>query len=377
MAVALALTAMSDLDYLLGEIAESLQLDPTQYERMRESYEAVCRWLSAPESGVGAYRPSMYAQGSTAIGTTVKPKRNDEFDLDFVLQVERWAGSPMALYNAVYSRLNAHGVYGPKLKPMRRCVRIEYAGQFHLDIVPATLVASPTPTNILITDTTMQSWTSSNPKGFARWFLNQARTSLIKAERKIEPLPKPLSVDEKEVLALVVQLMKRHRDELFANETNEDSIPRSIVLTTLAGMYYQREQSAAEALRNICARIEVAIAAAHPRQIAVPNPTDANESFCESFNKAPEGYRNFQLLIRTLRTDIDELLAPRLGLDATQKKLAKMFGETPAGRAVGMLTERIAKLRGNGALRTSASGLAIVSSTTRGTQVPANRFYGN
>ena len=30
---------MSDLDYLLGEIAESLQLDPGQYNRMHESYE--------------------------------------------------------------------------------------------------------------------------------------------------------------------------------------------------------------------------------------------------------------------------------------------------------------------------------------------------
>jgi hypothetical protein len=368
---------MSDLDYLLSEIAESLQLDPTQYDRMHESYDAVCRWLSAPESPVGDYRPTMYAQGSTAIGTTVKPKRDDEFDLDFVLQVEGWNGSPMALYNAVYSRLNAHGAYSPKLKPMRRCVRIEYAGQFHLDIVPATLIASPTPTNILITDSTTQSWTSSNPKGFARWFLNQARTSMMKAERKIEPLPKPLSVEEKEVLALAVQLMKRRRDELFANEQNEDSIPRSIVLTTLAGMYYQREESAAEALRNICMRIETAIAAAHPFQISVPNPTDANESFCESFDKAADGYRNFQMFIRTLRTDMDELLAARPGLDAIPKKLAKMFGETPTGRAVGMLTERIAKLRGAGALRTSASGLAIVSSTTKGTTVPANRFYGN
>lgn len=131
----------------------------------------------------------MFAQGSTAIGTTVKPKRDDEFDLDFVLQVEGWNGSPMALCNAVYSRLSAHGMYSSKLKPMRRCVRIEYAGEFHLDIVPAVLIASPTPTNILITDSNTQSWTSSNPKGFARWFLNRARTSLTKAERKIEPLP--------------------------------------------------------------------------------------------------------------------------------------------------------------------------------------------
>ncbi|CAN5442063.1 hypothetical protein BH09GEM1_BH09GEM1_07400 [soil metagenome] len=235
MAVALAPTSMSDLDYLLGEIAESLQLDATHHERMRDSYEAVCRWLSAPESPVGSYRPTMYAQGSAAIGTTVKPKRDDEFDLDFVLQVERWTGSPMDLYDAVYRRLNEHGVYSPKLKLMRRCVRIEYAGQFHLDIVPAALVASPTPTSILITDSATQSWTSSNPKGFARWFLTQARSSLMKAERKIEPLPKPLSVEEKEVLALAVQLMKRHRDEFFANEQNEDRIPRSIVLTTLAG----------------------------------------------------------------------------------------------------------------------------------------------
>lgn len=376
MAVALALNSTTDLDYLLGEIAESLQLEPTQYDRMHESYDAVCRWLSAREGGMGSFSPTMYAQGSAAIGTTIKPKREDEFDLDFVFQVAGFNGTAMELYQAVFNRLKANGTYAPKLKPMRRCVRIEYAGQFHLDIVPAILIGPPTGTNIWITDTKTQHWTPSNPKGFARWFVNQATIGLAKAERKIEPLPRPMSVEEKDVLALVVQLMKRYRDEMFASEPNEDNIPRSIVLTTLAGMYYQREESAAEAVRNICARIEAAIASASPQWIRVPNPTDPNESFCESFKKGPNGYQNFQKLVRALRQEMDELLMQSQGIEATKNKLAKMFGEAPTVRAVGKWTERVAKLRSSGGLRASASGLAIVGATKGGASVPSNRFYG-
>ncbi len=68
--------------------------------------------------------------------------------------LERLADGPL---RRGVQQVDAHGVHSPKLKPMRRCVRIEYVGQFHLDIVPAALVASPTPTNILITDSTTQS----------------------------------------------------------------------------------------------------------------------------------------------------------------------------------------------------------------------------
>jgi hypothetical protein len=163
---------------------------------------------------------------------------------------------------------------------------------------------------------------------------------------------------------------------MFAKEPNEDNIPRSIVLTTLAGMYYQREESAAEALRNICARIEAAIASASPQWIKVPNPTDPNESFCESFKKGPDAYQSFQKLVRALRQEMDELLTQNQGIEAMQKKLAKMFGEAPTVRAMGKWTERVANLRSSGALRASASGLAIVSSTKSGTSVPPNRFYG-
>jgi hypothetical protein len=377
MAVALAPATMTDLDYLLSEVAESLQLDESQYDRMRASYEAVCRWLSASESPFGAYDSTMYAQGSTAIGTTVKPKRHDEFDLDFVFQVDGWRDSAMGLSGAVYDRLRANGAYSQKLQQMRRCVRIDYRGEFHLDIVPAVLIAQPSPTSIYITDTATGLWSPSNPKAYAQWFLKQARTRLLKAERKIEPLPRPLSVEGKEVLVLAVQLMKRRRDELFAMQVNEDSIPRSIVLTTLAAMYYQYEASAAEAVRNICMRVQTAIIAAQPRRIDVPNPTDSNENFAESFNKAPDAYTNLQGFVRTLRRDMDELLVPGLGIDAITKKLTQMFGDKPAGRAIEMFTERISKARNSGTLRSTSAGLSLFGQTSKGTPVPPSRFYGD
>jgi hypothetical protein len=72
------------------------------------------------------------------IGTTIRPWRGEEFDLDIVCQLHDCDNhAPLTVYNAVADRLRDHTSYRTLLEPKDRCLRINYAGNFHLDIIPA------------------------------------------------------------------------------------------------------------------------------------------------------------------------------------------------------------------------------------------------
>ena len=62
----------SEIFSILDEIGEDLDLTETQFERARQSYGAVGDWLSASSDPLLA-SVLVYLQGSTALGTAVKP----------------------------------------------------------------------------------------------------------------------------------------------------------------------------------------------------------------------------------------------------------------------------------------------------------------
>ena len=131
-------SANRDLDEILDLIGVSVQLTPTQFDRAETSYHAVGEWLDAPDSPIRRYRPTAFAQGSLALDTTVKPLSHTEFDLDLVCLVQvSDTVSPAAVYDFLLKRMRDHGTYDKIIVEMPRCIRLDYSGDFHLDIVPA------------------------------------------------------------------------------------------------------------------------------------------------------------------------------------------------------------------------------------------------
>lgn len=259
------LTAVTSqaLDDLLAEVCNVLRLTATQYENAKAKYEAVGEWLSAPQSSLAASDPDIYPQGSMALRTTVRPLSYEEYDLDIVVHVTRSADGPQGLYEAVYRRLKGHGEYAKKLERKNRCLRLNYAGDFHLDILPARSDLVRRGTCIEVPDRELACWKASNPLGYRSWFESRCKattTGLIKARQA--PLPPNQSSDLNAVLRLVVQLLKRRRSIAFRQ--NESSAPRSIVLTTLAGEAYRGETSLTEALTCVLERVASQIADASP-----------------------------------------------------------------------------------------------------------------
>ena len=127
------------LDDLLERICSKLQITPTQHEQADDRYRAIGDWLEAEGSPLARAKPVIYPQGSLRIGTTVRPLTRREYDLDLVCELEldwRRIPNPVILLDVVEMRLKDHETYRTMLERKNRCIRVKYANQFHLDILP-------------------------------------------------------------------------------------------------------------------------------------------------------------------------------------------------------------------------------------------------
>jgi hypothetical protein len=361
------------LNDLLIHIAVSLQLTPTQYRDAVRHYEAVARWLNAPDSPLARYAPSIFPQGSLRIGTTVRPIGRDEYDLDLVCEFLAMLSfqDPLWVLDLVECRLRAHGTYGPMVERMNRCVRLNFAGQFHLDILPGRPDAMLGGTHILVPDRRREDWKPSNPKGYAAWFDQQAALRRVEMVRAIEPLPPPEGAEDKTPLQLAVQLFKRWRDVRY---DDPDLAPISIVLTTLAGTHYLGEEHPLDAFAGIVRRIDDSMPTSG--RLRVYNPAHPAEDLSERWDANPAAYAAFVSGIRDLREKLSG--APSLvGLPRLREFLEALFGQDVATRAVREQAQTIERARAHGTLSLlgTASGLATVP--TRGsTRVRNSTFYG-
>ncbi len=335
----------AQLDDLLTRICEALQLSPSQHDLAVERYAAVGRWLAAPGSSLARFRPEIYPQGSLRIGTTTKPLKRQEYDLDAVAEFQVATTAfprPVILLDLLEGRLLEHSQYSTMLERKNRCIRLNYAKEFHIDF----LSGCPDPrlggTCLLVPDRSLGAWKESNPKGFARWFDGVAESGFAFAEKAIEPVPDPEAVSEKAALRLVVQLLKRWRDVVFG--AHEDLAPRSILLTTLAATYYDRSSSTVDAVSGVLRGIVDALPSGGAPLVVV-NPTNRHEILSECWEKYPQGYTLFVGRIQALMVTWERLQAAGVGLPSVAAILGKLFGEPVTQEALKAQAASIQTLR--------------------------------
>lgn len=289
---------------LLARIAQELQLDKTRLEKMETAYNAVAEVLKKDDEFFNDLEIEVYAQGSKRIGTTVKPINDEDFDLDTVLHIYDlyYNHSPEQVYNALVKALEKDSCYKTIMEKKKRCVRLNYKSDFHMDILPACMPNSYDKENIRIPEKALKNWSSGNPKGYGNWFLNIANsvempmlrkysTVLLEAKVETEPLPKELYL--KTPLQRAVQLFKRYRDIYFQDKDYPIS---SVVITTLVATLYQRESSIFETIDNVARRIkDNYLESINKRErFKVLNPVNTAEDFTDSWtNKHYESFYNF------------------------------------------------------------------------------------
>jgi hypothetical protein len=286
----------AQIDDLLARAAEKLQLDKTRREKIESSYKSIQDVLGNDQIYFHSKNFEIYPQGSVRIGTTVKPIAENEFDLDIVLHIKDNVyekTDPMKVFNELKRVLLENGNYKDKVKPKTRCVRINYTGDYHMDILPGCQYNAYNEDKIIIPDREFKEWLISNPRGYAKWFLAKAdsvKQTLLEKAYSAEEIP----TDEfatKKPLQRAVQIIKRYRD-LFFEKTPDYATP-SIVLTTLAGQLYQNQDSIFETIDSIITQINSKINLSRTKRIKVLNPVDNEEDFTDKWEREPQYYTEF------------------------------------------------------------------------------------
>jgi hypothetical protein len=308
---------------LLARIAFELQLDKTRLNRMESAYNAVYELLKKDEDFFDGVEIELYTQGSKKIGTTVKPINDDDFDLDVVLHIHEMytKHNPVDIYNKLVKALEKDTYYKEILEKKDRCIRLNYRGDFHMDILPGCLI-EPNDLNLLaIPEKKLISWSSANPKGFSEWFLRITKSAkksllmrfseqlILEAKINREELPED-NIYNKTPLQQAVQLIKRNRDIYFQNK---DFPVSSIVITTLMGQFYEQQDSIYSTIDGVLSALRNQIVSVKQsgEKFKIVNPVNPDEVFTDSWTD--KHYSSFYEFIEdiyskwmTLKQDFEE-----------------------------------------------------------------------
>lgn len=356
-------------DDVLEQIAEALDIPTSTLEEARKRYESLGAWLDRPESSLSEYDPVISPQGSILLGTVTRPlTKTEEYDIDLVclLKASKSDFTQKSLKEAVgyEAKLYAQARNMEK-KPQegRRCWTVHYAdgAQFHMDVLPALPDAGKyqlileqrgygalahgralTGQAIAITDNTLpqyiaftEDWPQSNPAGYAAWFRSRMVVQLMEMKKtlasrqlvtaSVEDIP---DHEVKTPLQRAIQLLKRHRDCMFAD--NGDHKPISIIITTLAAHAYNNESTISSALQSILIHMEQYIEH-RGDEVWIANPVNPAENFADKWAEEPRKRENFDrwleraradfaLYIRASRFDeIPEVLKENLGTELVDR----------------------------------------------------------
>lgn len=368
------------LDTILLTICNKLQLPESKYELAVKRYQTISQIIQAAPVFKGV-ELNMYAQGSFRLKTTVKPLGEEEYDLDFVVEISAntaGAMSPNELYNHIYRILSKDGIHNEMLEKKARCIRVNYANDFHLDIMPGKQIKSGKH-EILVPDKELMQWYHhSNPIDYADWFEEQARKGIISEINKLrriqcsaEPIEEQEIVTRLEPLRRAVQLIKRYRD-MYCDMNNTEPV-RSIVICTLMGEITSTYSDTLQIITDFCKYVKSKNNISNGKPFKVYNPV-VDELLTEKWQEDSQNYIDFINMVRKLESDVIQLESKKLNKDI-DLLLKTMFGETITNEAIKEYAKILNENRNKGVLAVDSKGR--LNSLGLGKTVKKNTFYGD
>lgn len=193
-------------DYFAAFLENTVNLSEKRLDTLGDRIEAVEKVFLA-DAQLGWALAELIPQGSFAHRTIINPIRGHEYDADVLLPFEERAGwEPKDYVNELYRLLGRNGTYAGKVVRRSRCVVIDYADPFHVDVVPYIARAGAT----YITNRNTNQWELTNPEGFNAWLDAQNRAA-------------------NGHLVAVIRLVKHLRDH------KQTFSAKSVILTALLG----------------------------------------------------------------------------------------------------------------------------------------------
>lgn len=377
---------------ILEEICHELEPTEGQFQRLQQAYDAVGAWLAGADDPL-LVAIIVYLQGSIALGTAIRPIGRREIDADLIAFAAgvSTSVSPGTLKRVIGDRLSEHNTYANILEEKKRCWRLNYAGDFHLDISPTIANPSCPSGGELVPDRELRRWHPTNPQAYKAVFDKRAamqphlvysKVGMRQEFSTVEPFPVRETI--KGILRRLIQLLKRHRDQHFL-AVRDEVAPISIIITTLAMWAYEycvrrhvfddEIDVLVETIRMMPHFIQRPIMGG--KQIyAIWNETTNGENFADRWNTEPERVVAFYQWHAKALADF-EAIRDAVGLDTLTLKMQTALGERVVKKVVGERTQLISDARKKGTLLVTPSIGLSVTPAAASTVVPKNDFFGD
>jgi hypothetical protein len=197
---------MKLLEYFKTLLNDSVNLKPSKLQNLDDRVPSITEAIKGSTSGTVVL--DAIPQGSWAHRTIIEPGTGLEFDADFLVRLDEvidWA--PTKYSDEVWRVLSNHGTYGSMSSRKNRCIRVTYANDCHVDVVPYVILDGG---REVIVNRTSGEFEDTNPVGFTSWL--QEKDELTNGN-----------------LRKVIRLLKYLRDHRNAFDI------KSILLTTVVG----------------------------------------------------------------------------------------------------------------------------------------------
>jgi len=378
------------LNNLYERIAKAIDISDDLFDAAETEYTDLGVWI---DKETPTYKISIYPQGSFALGTVIKPiKDNDDYDLDLVCEFERQYGlSAKALkHDVVKPLLERYRKVKDKIVEKKRCWHVEYEDvpNFHMDIIPAIYQS----TYINITDhdeeKDLYNYIGSNPKGYVEWFNSRKAVrrkilveqyyaehkQIVRCQADVEKLKE---YNFKTPLQKAIQLLKRHRDIMFNGDADHRK-PVSIIITTIAAQLYGNEDNIVDTLENIMGNAEQYIKDHMIEdEYHIDNPCYTGgdvENFADKWNKHPERANAFFEWLKKAKVDlIDNKLYNFVRVQMADN-IKKSLGENTGIRVFNEIAEEERKAIASQQAKIVTSTGAI--STSGSLPIPESHHHG-
>lgn len=203
---------------------DHVNLNPDRIKTLTERVDTIDDFLRRPDR-LGSRLLEEIPQGSFAQRTIIKPpEEGDTFDADVLLRLQHDGSmGPEEYVPLLAGAFEGNGRYENKIDPGKRSVTLDYAGEFHVDLVPFIVADN----GQSITNCETKEWEETNPRGFNDWL---AERDEIAFGRLVE----------------VIRLAKYLREC-----SDVEFAAPSVTLTLLLGMMVEQDQATAGAYADL------------------------------------------------------------------------------------------------------------------------------
>ncbi|MDQ1547699.1 MAG: hypothetical protein QOH69_2603 [Actinomycetota bacterium] len=287
-------------------LKNKVNLSDARIDMLDARVEAVTNFLQTGDDEFAINFIDVIPQGSYAHRTIINPVAvGDEFDADVLLEMEEVDGWEAEDYvEALYKKFHDNSTYKDMVGRHDRCVKVDYANEFHIDVVPYLERHG----QHFITNRITNEFELTNPEGFNDWLDGRNRLAsgyLVKVIRLVKYLRDYKSNFSVKSVILTILLGGRVNDAAAWGTTVEYSdLPT--------------------ALKNIVGALDDYLQA-NPAAPSIDDPSEPTENFNHRVD--PDEYVNFRAKLHLYRGWIDDAY-DETDVEESKAKWRKVFGDS-------------------------------------------------